>query len=417
MASPDKFGDLVRQLARGGEEAILKSNPQLAAKAAQGVPLRSMADDLSLQQKMATDPNVLRQVARNMQAIETANPQLASRIAMGDPDAVMEAYQMVVAANGRVRAPSRQMELPMGEEPRGLVPYGTGGPGVPVGGVRGPGSAVGGIGGPGVRQGAMIPSGGMPPAVAQSRGLSAPGSRGLSVPDGASPGWRQLAEARHADDIIDAEFEVVGGGRGAARNLPGPVQDASGRWIYPAMGAAALGGAAALAARQLGNADLMAGEGSDTADLAAETRPAPSVLTQEEEPVVDYSAMAREKIRQANEIQLREGRVTPESAALSREADALYQRAAEGRRTGGQPPIMPVEQQNAQTSAIRAQASQMAAANQGSDYRSQARRLLAELNARASEGTLTAGERQQMMAEINRLYALADAQANQRRAG
>lgn len=185
--------------------------------------------------------------------------------------------------------------------------------------------------------------------------------------------------------------------------------------MYPAMGAAALGGAAALAARELGDAELEAG--GDTADLAAETRPVPSVDTQEESPLVDYSAMAREKIRQANEIQLREGRVTPESAALAREADALYQEAAEGRRTGSQPPIMPVGQQNAQTSAIRAQASQMASANPGSDYRSQARRLLAELNARASEGNLTNGERQQMMAEINRLYALADEQANQRRAG
>jgi hypothetical protein len=64
--------------------------------------------------------------------------------------------------------------------------------------------------------------------------------------------------------------------------------------------------------------------------------------------------MARDKIRQANEIQLREGRITPESAALSREADALYQRAAEERRKGNHPGIMPVEQQNEQTSAIRA---------------------------------------------------------------
>lgn len=421
MASPDKYGDFVRQLTRSGEEAILKSDPRLAARAAQGVPLRAMADELSTQQKMATDPNVLRQVARNMQAIEAANPQLASRLAMGDPDAVMEAYQMVVAGGGRVRAPKgpRQMELPMGDEPRGLVPYGTRGAGVPVGGVRGPGSAVGGVGGPGVRQGGMIPSGGGPLVPAGPRGLSTGGERGLSVPDGASPGWRQLA-GQGDPSVIDAEFEVLGPQRnlpGGVRNLPPPVQDASGRWIYPAMGAAALGGAAALAARQLGNADLMAGQGSDTADLAAETRPVPSVATQEEPAVVDYAAMAREKIRQANEIQLREGRVTPESAALANEANALYQKAAEGRRTGSQPPIMPVEQQNAQTSAIRAQASQMAAANQGSDYRSQARRLLAELNARASEGTLTAGERQQMMAEINRLYALADAQANQRRAG
>lgn len=405
MANPDKYGDLVRQLARGGEEAILNSDPRLAARAAQGVPLRAMADELSVQQKMATDPNVLRQVARNMQAIEAANPQLASRLAMGDPDAVMEAYQMVVAGGGRVRAPKgpRQMELPMGDEPRGLVPYGTRGAGVPVGGVRGPGEAVGGVGGP------LVPAG--------PRGLSTGGERGLSVPDGASPGWRQMAAGGGnppgvRNNFIDAEFEVLGPQRnlpGGVRNLPPPVQDASGRWIYPAAGAAALGGAA-LTLSSMRN-------GGDTADLAAETRPVPSVATQDEPAVVDYAAMAREKLRQANEIQLREGRVTPESAALDKEANALYQKAAEARRTGSQPPIMPVEQQNAQTSAIRAQAAQMAAANQGSDYRSQARRLLAELNARASEGTLTAGERQQMIAEINRLHALADAQANQRRAG
>jgi hypothetical protein len=90
-----------------------------------------------------------------------------------------------------------------------------------------------------------------------------------------------------------------------------------------------------------------------TADLAAESSPPPSVTTAE--PImIDYSQMARDKIRQANEIQLREGRITPESAALSREADALYQRAAEERRKGNHPGIMPVEQQNEQTSAIRA---------------------------------------------------------------
>jgi hypothetical protein len=90
-----------------------------------------------------------------------------------------------------------------------------------------------------------------------------------------------------------------------------------------------------------------------TADLAAETSP-PPVVTAEEPVVFDYAQMARDKIRQANEIQLREGRITPESAALSREADALYQRAADERRAGNHPPIMPVEMQNEQTSAIRA---------------------------------------------------------------
>ena len=90
-----------------------------------------------------------------------------------------------------------------------------------------------------------------------------------------------------------------------------------------------------------------------TADLAAETSPPPTVAV--DEPImIDYSQMARDRIRQANEIQLREGRITPESAALSREADALYQRAAEERRRGNHPAIMPVEMQNEETSAIRA---------------------------------------------------------------
>ena len=417
MASTEKYGDFIRALVRPASGA----NP-------------------------AVPGQVLKLVGANMDSLTRINPDLAARIASGDNEAIFDAYRMIVSKGeamtrrggpkaaavmepeyadvlGMGAPPARQMELPMGEDTRDLIPFGVRGGGVPVGGVRGPGSAVGGVGGPGVRQGGMIPSGGGPLAMADPRGLSAGGERGLSVPAGASAGWRQLAAAGGGspsviDDVIDVEFDVLGPQRnlpGGGRNLPPPVRGQRGQWMYPAMGAAALGGAAALAARELGDAELEAG--GDTADLAAETRPVPSVDTQEESPLVDYSAMAREKIRQANEIQLREGRVTPESAALAREADALYQEAAEGRRTGSQPPIMPVGQQNAQTSAIRAQASQMASANPGSDYRSQARRLLAELNARASEGNLTNGERQQMMAEINRLYALADEQANQRRAG
>lgn len=444
MGSTEKYGDFIRALVRPASGA----NP-------------------------AVPGQVLKLVGANMDSLTRIDPDLAARIANGDNEAIFDAYRMIVSKGealtrrggaqaaavmepeyadvlGMGEKPARQMELPLEEEwqalpaamrdagdweatgriaeqilsegPRGMVPYGTRGAGVPVGGVRGPGAA-GGLRGPGVRRGGMIPSGGGPLAMAESRGLSVGGERGLSVPPGASPGWRQLAAAGSPsamDDVIDVEFDVLGPQRnlpGGGRNLPPPVRGQRGQWMYPAMGAAALGGAAALAARELGDAELQARGGDDTADLAAETRPVPSVGTQEESPLVDYSAMARDKIRQANEIQLREGRVTPESAALAREADALYQKAAEGRRTGSQPPIMPVGQQNAQTSAIRAQSAATAAANPGSDYRSQARRMLAELNARASEGTLSNDERQKMMAEINRLYALADAQANQRRAG
>lgn len=109
-----------------------------------------------------------------------------------------------------------------------------------------------------------------------------------------------------------------------------------------------------------------------TADLAAETSPPPMIgaemvpdITASPEPFsagtmdygpsinFDYAGMARDKIRQANELQLQYGRQTPESLALIREADALYRRAAEERRAGFHPPIMPVDQQDAMTSAIR----------------------------------------------------------------
>jgi hypothetical protein len=388
----------------------------------------------------------LKLVGANMDSLTRIDPDLAARIANGDSEAIFDAYRMIVSKGeamtrrggpkaaavmepeyadvlGMESRPARQMELPMGEDTRDMIPFGVRGGGVPVGGVRGPGSAVGGVGGPGVRRGGMIPSGGGPLAAAELRGMSVGGERGLSVPPGASEGWRQLAGQERGigafdDGIIDAEFTVqprLGGGGRAG--IPGPPGRPNRNWLYPAMGAAALGGAA-LAARQMGDGeiDALGDDGESTADLADESRPVPSVGTAEDE-VIDYAAMARERIRQANEIQLREGRITPESAALAREADALYQKAAEGRRTGSQPGIMPVDQQNRQTSAIRAQASAVADANRGSDYRSRARALMAQLNMMSSEGTVTAAERQRIIAEINRLHALADQEQNSRMAG
>jgi hypothetical protein len=200
--------------------------------------------------------------------------------------------------------------------------------------------------------------------------------------------------------------------RGAAPSRPRVSDNA--RTAATAAGIGALGVAANLGMRQVvdqlpafARDPIGAMQGSSTADLAAETSPPPSVTTQEPAPI-DYAQMARDKIRQANEIQLREGRITPESAALSREADALYLRAAEGRRMGNQPPIMPVEQQDAQTSAIRARRGP-----EGADPRSAARRILADLNA----GRLPPAQRAAAQAEMQRLYRLADDYDNARRAG
>jgi hypothetical protein len=161
---------------------------------------------------------------------------------------------------------------------------------------------------------------------------------------------------------------------------------------------------------------------STTADLVAETRPAPKVEATPEVPKPqvkqgppDYSAQARQLIARANDIQREAGRQTPESIALIKEADNLYRLAAEGRSKGTQPAIMPVEKQNRQTSSIQRNAQQQIAQNQGSDYRSQARRMMAELNSRSSQGNISQGEYSAMKRRIDQLFALADQEDNARR--
>ena len=158
-------------------------------------------------------------------------------------------------------------------------------------------------------------------------------------------------------------------------------------------------------------------KGSTTADLAAESRPVPRVEVTPgvPQPTVkqgppDYAAQARELIARANDIQRQAGRQTPESIALINQANKLYEMAAEGRRTGSQPAIMPVEKQNQQTSSIQRNAQQQIAQNRGSDYRSQARRMMAELNIRSSQGNISSAEYSAVKRRIDELFALADAE-------
>jgi hypothetical protein len=174
---------------------------------------------------------------------------------------------------------------------------------------------------------------------------------------------------------------------------------------------------AGLGVSQLMPENAFDGKGSSTADLAAESRPAPKV---EATPAVpqpavkqgppDYAAQARELIARANDIQRQAGRQTPESIALINQANKLYEMAAEGRRNGSQPAIMPVEQQNQQTSSIQRNSQQQIAQNQGSDYRSQARRMMAELNIRSSQGNISSAEYSAVKRRIDELFALADAE-------
>jgi hypothetical protein len=71
---------------------------------------------------------------------------------------------------------------------------------------------------------------------------------------------------------------------------------------------------------------------------------------------------------------------------------------------------MPVEQQNQQTSSIQRNSQQQIAQNQGSDYRSQARRMMAELNIRSSQGNISSAEYSAVKRRIDELFALADAE-------
>jgi hypothetical protein len=78
-----------------------------------------------LEERLYTDPKF-------KTAIEEFNPEFAARMQDATPEEIMDVY-------GGGPQPPRQMELPMGESPTGMVPYGVRGPGVPVGPLRSPG--------------------------------------------------------------------------------------------------------------------------------------------------------------------------------------------------------------------------------------------------------------------------------------
>jgi hypothetical protein len=375
---------------------------------------------MSLAQKVGSDPNAREAVMDRMDDLQGVNPQLAEIAASGNPEAVYEAYKLLATmppGRPRMNTPARQMELPLG-------------PGAPEPDIRSllPERA---------------PAESMPPPPAAPAPTIA--DQFDSAVTGGSPQvsrWStpqdQYNDMVHADlmrqpfirqpmgpDVAAMDDAIDGPFPGMGRRAPPAAQAADSGPRMP-WGAVAGGLGAGLGLGTLLPEDAFdSAGGATTADLAAETRPAPSVTADEPEPAVvqgppDYSAQARSLIARANDIQRAEGRQTPESMALTREADRLYEMAAEGRRSGTQPAIMPVEQQNAQTSSIQRNARQEMQANQGTDYRSQARRLMAELNMRSSQGNIPQAEYSRMKAEIDRLFSMADQQTNRtlpRRAG
>lgn len=357
-----------------------------------------MADlgELAAFQKMAGDPRIMRMIDANMAGLERMNPGLAKRVREGDPYAIADAYGAVVSAGEQAtkgpRTPAkdaiyeddydvigatldndlpteRQADLPFGEEPTGLIPYGSRGPGATVGGPTGSGVVVPESTALSAR---VVPRIGIPgPVASPVTDLSTDVLlRRLGTTAGVPVYPQTLARrlsnidalddvpVRSADDAVRIVDEVR------------PLRDRIGDYVNPRTAAAVAGIGAAGAYLGSQMFPLLYGGRPDdeivpditskprpfsTADLAAETSPPPSVTTLEEPPLT-LADQARQKIRQANEIQLRERRITPESAALSREADALYQQAAEARRAGREPGIMPVAEQDAMTGfdAIRA---------------------------------------------------------------
>lgn len=389
-----------------------------------------MADlgELAAFQKMAGDPRIMRMIDANMAGLERMNPSLAKRVREGDPYAIADAYGAVVSAGEQAtkgpRTPAkdaiyeddydvigatldehdaigerlaryermaterspvvpqpaedwsrydaigeRQTDLPFGEEPTGLIPYGSRGPGATVGGPTGSGVVVPESTALSAR---VVPRIGIPgPVASPVTDLSTDVLlRRLGTTAGVPVYPQTLARrlsnidalddvpVRSADDAVRIVDEVR------------PLRDRIGDYVNPRTAAAVAGIGAAGAYLGSRMFPLLYGGRPDdevvpdvtskprpfsTADLAAETSPPPSVTTLEEPPLT-LADQARQKIRQANEIQLRDGRITPESAALSREADALYQQAAEARRAGREPGIMPVAEQDAMTGfdAIRA---------------------------------------------------------------
>jgi hypothetical protein len=424
----------------------------------------------SAQTGMRPDPNIraaLQELDPEFAArIDTASPEeimqayrnavnKADKVRRGRPKMVMDTPVADVAPPPR---PTRQMELPLGpsaQEPdiRSLIPLGRPGPGVP-GQLSGPGQIL-------TRQLDMIP--------APLRGLPAPTQRRLGTTAGVPMGpssmpaidvpfevvqpTRRLTDARQTDDftqrLADGRTQAWSGGSAdeyvdwltgqpVRRPRAGLPQTADELADGPSPGmrprpvdapkapddgpkvpwkSLAGGLGAGLGVSQLMPENAFDGKGSSTADLAAESRPAPKV---EATPAVpqpavkqgppDYAAQARELIARANDIQRQAGRQTPESIALINQANKLYEMAAEGRRNGSQPAIMPVEQQNQQTSSIQRNSQQQIAQNQGSDYRSQARRMMAELNIRSSQGNISSAEYSAVKRRIDELFALADAE-------
>lgn len=356
-----------------------KPSQKAAKQAADAQMPRGAAQQLPWEQRVAIDPNVRAAIDEAMPDLEAFAPEVAARVKNNEPGAVLEAYRYIVDRGGQL-APAKQMELPLGDEPTGLIPFGYRGPGVLV---DPPESR------------ALIPYSG-------SRGLVPTVPSRALVPSSGPPG-RELA----LRDIPVIYARGGGQGMGPPR-LPGGGDDAA-DWIRRnrgAIGAAAAGAGAAATGVLLENVaqapEVMAEvrdkplvpniirkpKPMSTADLAARTSPPPVVAT----PAPSPREQALELISKLNRMRREAGGEVPEAPAMQREIERLLalSNAEANRMNRGEIPVT------------------------GSGPRAQAHALIAQLNAMRRQAGGEVPQAAAIMREVNRLFALDDEQTNAR---
>ena len=298
----DDFGKSLRTLV---------ADAQWGAAPARPAPVRPEAPAaLTTAQRMMRDPNIRPAIDANLDRLP---PELAERIAADDPDAFMEAFQMIAETEeelplrtlDNVPPPAtRQMELPLGGDnelpSRGLIPFGVRGGGVPVGGPTGMGTPVGEPVGAGVPiypmsnferalanparqrwEGFGFPSQYRPgPArigtTAGSRVFGPPPERGL-IPHPSMGGPR---------DMIVRQPERMSLGDVAAAGIAGTAAGGGGFLMGRGIGEELFNQEAAPETQVMGDSLPIAPDDTvdittdGTADLAAETAPPPQVAPQ-----------------------------------------------------------------------------------------------------------------------------------------
>lgn len=340
----------------------------------------------TMEERIASDPEIMR-------SIEGYDPELAGRVRGADSAVILDAYRQAAAAEG-VR-PARQMELPLGES----------GPGVP-GRLSGPGRVV-----PGPTGLIPAPLRGIP---GETRAMSVPGSRALSVPPDQRAAESIAVQFDRATsplrlehrniDVDDALLQQAPFMRGEAP--PPRPRSNNGRKLAAA--AAAATGAGIIAtmpgdrtAQAPATADEPAFTSGGEADLVEEARPAPKVAATEEtpQPTVkqgpqDYSMQARALINRLNDMRRAAGGEVPEAKAIMAEVNRLI---AMGNAQRREPTFVPGD-------------------DASSKYK-QAQGLINQVNALYRQGrTPNSPDVQALMRQVRQLQSEGDAMRN-RRAG